>query len=157
MECFFYKKLLNVLRINLLNEKTDNMKKIFAILLLVLPLCMSMEAQVKATPNDTCMNSIEVEFAPEFPGGDKALHKFLAENLVYPEQARENEISGHVFVTFVVEKDGSVGKPEVIRGIGGGCDEEVVRVVKLMPKWKPGRQKGKVPVRYTLPVTFNLN
>jgi protein TonB len=98
-----------------------------------------------------------VEEQPEFPGGEEALMNYLASNLRYPEQARELDIQGTVFIEFVVEKDGSVTNVVVKRGIGGGCDEEAVRVVKSMPKWKPGKQRGKpVRVSYTLPVRFHL-
>ena len=83
--------------------------------------------------------------------------KFLADNIVYPQQAKDNKIEGRVFVSFVVEKDGSISNIKVLRDIGGGCGAEVVRVVKLMPKWKPGTQKGKpVRVQFNLPVQFTM-
>ncbi len=98
-----------------------------------------------------------VESMPEFPGGIKNLYEFLGENMEYPTIAMESGIQGRVFVTFVVEKDGSITNVEVLRGIGGGCDEEAIRVVKLMPKWKPGTQRGKpVRVQYNLPLKFTL-
>jgi protein TonB len=98
-----------------------------------------------------------VESMPEFPGGDANLYKFLAENIKYPQMAKESGIQGRVFVTFVVERDGKVSDVRVLRGIGGGCDEEAVRVVKAMPKWTPGKQRGKsVRVQYNLPVKFTL-
>lgn len=98
-----------------------------------------------------------VESMPEFPGGETALYKFLAENIKYPQMAKESGIQGRVFVTFVVERDGKVTDVRVLRGIGGGCDEEAIRVVKNMPKWAPGKQRGKsVRVQYNLPVKFTL-
>lgn len=98
-----------------------------------------------------------VEENPEFPGGQTALHKFLFENIKYPVIANESGIQGMVYVTFVVEKDGSITDVRVLRGIGGGCDEEAVRVVKTMPKWKVGKQRGKpVRVQFNLPVRFVL-
>jgi len=98
-----------------------------------------------------------VESMPEFPGGEPALYRFLAENIKYPQMAKESGIQGRVFVTFVVEKDGSVTDVRVLRGIGGGCDEEAIRVVRNMPKWAPGKQRGKsVRVQYNLPVKFTL-
>jgi len=98
-----------------------------------------------------------VEEQPEFPGGEEALMNYLISNIHYPEQAKELDIQGTVIIEFVVETDGSVTNVVVKRGIGGGCDEEAVRVVKSMPKWKPGKQRGKpVRVRYTLPVRFQL-
>ena len=99
-----------------------------------------------------------VEDDPEFPGGLSALSQYLASNIKYPQLAKENNITGKVFVSFVVEKDGSVGQVKILRDIGGGCGAEAVRVVKAMPKWKPGKQRGK-PVRtqFNLPVDFSLN
>lgn len=98
-----------------------------------------------------------VESMPAFPGGEPALYKYLAENIKYPQMAKESGIQGRVFVTFVVERDGSVTDVRVLRGIGGGCDEEAIRVVKNMPKWTPGKQRGKsVRVQYNLPVKFTL-
>ncbi len=98
-----------------------------------------------------------VESMPEFPGGRAALMKYLAEHIKYPPYAKEAGIQGRVFINFVVEKDGSITNVKVLRGIGGGCDEEAVRVVKNMPKWKPGMQRGKpVRVSFNLPVKFTL-
>jgi TonB family protein len=98
-----------------------------------------------------------VEQMPEFPGGDKSLFQFIADNTKYPADAKEKGIKGRVFVNFIVEPDGSVFDIRVLRGIGGGCDEESVRVVKSMPKFKPGMQNGEaVRVSYTVPVIFRL-
>ena len=98
-----------------------------------------------------------VEENPTFPGGETALYEYLGANIKYPEEAKELGIQGRVFVNFVVEKDGSVSNARVLRGIGGGCDEEALRVVKSMPKWTPGKQRG-IPVRvsYNLPIKFTL-
>ena len=98
------------------------------------------------------------EEQPEYPGGFGELTKYIAKNLKYPMQAREGDIQGRVFVGFVVEKDGSISNVQVLRGIGGGCDEEAVRIVKTLPKFKPGKQRGNpVRVKYTLPIVFRLN
>ena len=98
-----------------------------------------------------------VEQDPEFPGGVEALYKYIQQNIKYPQLAKENNITGRVFVTFVVEKDGSVSNVKAARDIGGGCGAEAVRVVKSMPKWSPGKQRGKaVRAAYTLPVNFTL-
>ena len=98
-----------------------------------------------------------VEQDPEYPGGIEALYKYIQSNIKYPQLAKENNITGRVFVTFVVEKDGSVSNVKAARDIGGGCGAEAVRVVKSMPKWTPGKQRGKVVrAAYTLPVNFNL-
>jgi protein TonB len=98
-----------------------------------------------------------VEENPGYPGGDEARIKFLMENMKYPEEAKELGVQGKVFVTFVVEIDGSISNVRVLRGIGSGCDDEAVRVVKSMPKWIPGKQRG-VPVRvqFNLPINFKL-
>ena len=96
-----------------------------------------------------------IEEDPEFPGGIDSLYKFVQENIRYPEKALKNNIQGKVYVSFVVEKDGSISNVRVLRDIGGGCGAEAVRVVQLMPKWKPGRVKGKaVRTQFNLPVTF---
>lgn len=98
-----------------------------------------------------------VENDPEFPGGMEALYKYLRDNIKYPQLARDNNITGRVYVTFVVERDGSIANPRVLRDIGGGCGAEAIRVVKSMPKWTPGKQRGKaVRVQFNLPVSFNL-
>ena len=108
-----------------------------------------------APSNDTVFNIVEE--MPKFPGGDEAMFKFIAENVKYPEKAKDEGISGRVFISFVIEKDGSVSNVKVLRGIGGGCDEEAARVISSMPKWKPGKQKGEfVRVSYQIPIMFKL-
>jgi protein TonB len=98
-----------------------------------------------------------VKEMPEFPGGDTERIKFLINNLTYPREAREAYISGTVYLDFIVERDGSISNIRLIRGIGGGCDEEAVRVVKMMPRWKPGRNQGhEVRVQFMLPIKFTL-
>jgi protein TonB len=98
-----------------------------------------------------------VEVLPTFPGGIEQFGKFLSKNLRYPPIARDNGIQGRVFCNFVVEKDGSLTDIKVVRGIGGGCDEEAVRVLKSSPKWNPGVQNGRnVRVSYTIPIYFQL-
>ena len=112
-------------------------------------------AQNKKATNDKVYEKVEV--MPEFSGGDQAMMDFVAKNVVYPQEARDKEISGRVLVSFIVEKDGSITNAKVAKGIGGGCDEEAVRVVNAMPKWKPGKQKGKpVRVSFMMPFTFKL-
>ena len=98
-----------------------------------------------------------VELMPEFPGGDAELFKFLSKNIKYPQIARESGIQGKVLVGFIVEPDGSISNVKVRKGIGKECDEEAMRVVKSMPKWTPGRQRGKaVRVSYSIPIYFRL-
>ena len=99
-----------------------------------------------------------VEDQPGFPGGQEALHRFLQQNIRFPAIAREAGIQGTVFVTFVVERDGSVTNVRVLRGIGGGCDEEAIRVVSMMPRWTPGKQRGRpVRVQFNMPIRFMLS
>lgn len=98
-----------------------------------------------------------VEQMPSFPGGDAALMKYLGSSIKYPAIAKDAGIQGTVFVTFVVNEKGDVKDVKVLRSIGGGCDEEAIRVVKSMPKWSPGKQRGKaVKVQYNLPIKFTL-
>ena len=99
-----------------------------------------------------------VETMPEFPGGQQALFKYLSENVKYPVIAQENGIQGRVICQFVVNKDGSIVDVEVVRSGGDpSLDKEAIRVIKSMPKWKPGQQRGKaVRVKYTVPVNFKL-
>lgn len=97
------------------------------------------------------------EIMPEFIGGPDALDEFLKKNIKYPAEAKEKGIQGKVYVQFVVEKDGTVTNVTVRRSANALLDAEAVRVVKLMPAWKPGTNRGKkVRVRYTLPVSFTL-
>ena len=97
------------------------------------------------------------EIMPEFPGGEKALLRWLAENVKYPAVAAENGINGLVACSFVVNTDGTISDVQVIRSIDPLLDKEAVRVIGLMPKWSPGVQQGKnVRVRYTIPVRFKL-
>jgi protein TonB len=98
-----------------------------------------------------------VESMPGYPGGDAARMRFLQENIKYPQMARESGIQGTVYATFVVEIDGSVTDVRILRGIGGGCDEEAIRVIEAMPNWNPGMQRGKpVRVQFTMPIRFTL-
>ena len=99
-----------------------------------------------------------VETMPSFRGGQQKLFEFIGNNVVYPQEAKEAGIEGQVFVEFYIEKDGTVTDGKVLKGIGYGCDEEALRVIGLMPKWYPGKQRGKaVRVRYTFPINFKLS
>ena len=100
---------------------------------------------------------MNVQEMPSFPGGDAARKKYLARNLRYPNQAAEDGIQGTVYVSFVVKTNGSLSDIKIIKGIGGGCDQEALRVVKKMPAWNPGYQNGrKVAVLFNMPVYFRL-
>ncbi|MDP4189159.1 MAG: energy transducer TonB [Bacteroidota bacterium] len=96
-----------------------------------------------------------VEHMPEFPGGENALKNFLAENVHYPVSALEHDIQGTVVLRFIVEIDGTLSKVQVLKSVGGGCDEEAIRIVKLMPNWVPGKLYEKnVRVYFVLPIKF---
>lgn len=98
-----------------------------------------------------------VEEMPEFPGGQGELLQYLSKSIRYPVIAQENGIQGRVTCSFVVEKDGSVTDVQVLRGVDPSLDKEAIRVISAMPKWKPGKQRGKpVRVKYNVPVTFRL-
>jgi len=102
---------------------------------------------------------VVVETMPEFPGGQQALFKFLSDNMKYPVIAQENGIQGTVVCQFVVNKDGSIVDVEAVRNTSGdpSLEKEAIRVIKAMPKWSPGKQRGKaVRVKYTVPVRFRL-
>jgi len=98
-----------------------------------------------------------VEDKPIFPGGDAALMKYIADNTKYPEIAKENGIQGRVFIQFVIDKTGNVTKVTVAKGVDPYLDEEAMRVVKSLPNWAPGKQRGKpVPVTFVVPINFKL-
>ncbi len=98
-----------------------------------------------------------IETMPDFPGGMKKFYEYVGKNFVYPAAAREQGVSGRLFMTFVVEKDGSLTDIKVARDLGMGTGEEAIRMLKKSPKWKPGIQNGRaVRVQYTLPIVLNL-
>ena len=121
--------------------------------------------EVKYTPVEVEEEEVDeqqifqvVEENPEFPGGMKECMKFLSNNIKYPQISQENGVQGRVIVQFVVNADGTIVDPVVVRGVDPYLDKEALRVIKLMPKWKQGKQRGKaVRVRYTQPVLFRLN
>ena len=99
-----------------------------------------------------------VEEMPSFVGGEDARYQFLASNIIYPEKAATYQIQGTVYVSFIINGEGYVTDVKILRGIGGGCDEEAVRVVQMMPKWNPGKQKGKsVRVLFNMPIEFRIS
>jgi len=98
-----------------------------------------------------------VEQMPSFPDGEKAMYEYIYKHISYPLIARESNIAGKVVVQFVVSKEGDIQNVHVLNGIGGGCNEEAMRVIRGMPRWKPGKNNGEaVPVTYTLPIRFEL-
>lgn len=101
--------------------------------------------------------SLFVDEPAEFPGGMDALMEWLSENIIYPQEAADNDIQGKVIVRFIVEKDGSIGKAVIVKGVHKDLDRESLRVVKAMPRWEPGKIDGRsVRSYYNLPITFQL-
>jgi protein TonB len=113
--------------------------------------------EVVKKDNDEDIIFTVVEQQAEFPGGFEAMGKFLGRNMKYPAQARRMGVEGSVYVSFVIDRDGNISDPQIIKGISAECDKEAIRVVKLMPPWKPGKQNGKaVRCRFVLPIKFRL-
>jgi protein TonB len=137
------------------------MYKFFAIVLFA-GTSLALQAQdLPALPkseNDTSAEIFTViEINPEFPGGIAKMYEFIGKNIKYPKEAKENNIQGRVVVQFVVVEDGSISDVKVLTDLGYGLGEEAVRVIQMMPNWKPGMQKGKpVKVSYKLPIKFEL-
>lgn len=131
------------------------MKKLLFLSAFLCTLSFGAFAQSEVSEDDAVF--VVVEEQAEFPGGLDSMYAYIHKNLKYPELAKEKGIEGRVFVQFVIEKDGSISNVKILRGIGGGCEEAAVEMIKNMPKWKPGKQRGK-PVRFqfTLPIKFEL-
>ena len=109
-------------------------------------------------PTDTNEIYMVVEDSPQFPGGLQAFWDYLHDNIKYPESCRRDSIQGRVIISFVVEKDGSINSAEIVKGVHEQLDAEALRVIDAMPKWKPGKQRGKtVRVKYAIPVNFRLD
>jgi protein TonB len=115
------------------------------------------DIKIEEPKPDPVMELFAVDQQPEFPNGTAALYQWLGQNIIYPEMARQKGIEGHVILIFVIEKDGTIGNIKVIKELGDGCTEEAIRVVKMMPIWKPGLKNGQVVrVNFTLPIKFKL-
>lgn len=115
------------------------------------------QPDIIADPIEKQETFITAEEMPFYPGGDTERLRFLADNIQYPHQASELGIQGTVYLQFVVDSKGNITDVKIMRGIGGGCEEEALRVIKMMPQWHPGIQNGKaVRVLYTMPVSFRL-
>lgn len=144
------------------------MKTKIAIVALTLVAIFTMSNKAFAQSDSLNADKVEVKVAktnfddetshPEFPGGTQAFFNFISENLRYPDAAKENNSQGKVYVKFLVLKDGSTDNFEVLKGIGNGCDEEALRILKSMPRWKPAERKGEpVDMWFTTPINFNQN
>ena len=134
------------------------MKKLFLMCAMAVLCLMTANAQKTIVSQSNQSVYDEVEVMPEFPGGMPAMIEFLQTNIKYPEDAIKQHVGGRVMVMFVVETDGSLSNVRVAKNVFPSLDAEAVRVVKTMPKWKPGKEKGRlVRVNYTLPVVFSIN
>jgi TonB family protein len=141
-------------------KKSNAMKPFRSFLPLFCLLSLSLPAQTDSLPpfpEAKVIEMFDVTHPPAFPGGQNAMLQFLASNIIYPDSARLKNIQGTVAATFVIDRDGSVTDAVIIRDIGGGCGEEVLRVLSVMPNWAPGEVDGQpVKVRFTLPVRFRF-
>ena len=150
-------------------EKRQRMGKAAIVAGLSVGLLGTSQLAVAQQPDTLRMDTIEkvaedveifgmVEEMPSFPGGEVKLVEYIAKNLNYPQEAIEKGIEGRVFVGFIIDVDGSVTDVKLLRGIGGGCDEEAIRVIKSLPKWRPAKQNGVFSrVSYQIPVNFKLD
>ena len=138
---------------------------VFALLILLNTQCDNVKPnedkqQTPAAEVETVQDSIYrvSDAMPEYPGGPNEMMRYIQENIKYPQSAIDNKIEGRVFVTFVVEKDGSISNAAVMRGIDKECDAEALRVVSSMPKWNPGQHKGEVVrTQFTIPIIYKFN
>ena len=139
------------------------MKKIYLFIIgLLILIVNSSEASnvffVDSTIKSDSASFISVEEPAIFPGGTIELIKFINKNLLYPKEALNNKIEGKVMLSFIIEKDGSVSDPKIIKGIGYGCDEEAIRIINSLPKFIPAKQNGNpVRMQMNLPVIYRLD
>ena len=118
---------------------------------------LDMQAESQLVTQDGKEKNTNIDELPSFPGGDAKLREWIKKNMKYPSYAKKNGIEGQVLVVFIVEKDGSISNAEVSWGVDPSLDQEALRIVNKMPKWKPGRQNGvAMRVKYRLPITFML-
>ena len=131
------------------------MNKLFIIALLTLTAMSNAMAQQEVALEEKVYEVVEE--MPSFPGGQGAMFEFIANNIQYPIVAEENGVQGRVLVSFVIKKDGSLSNVRVVKSVDPALDKEAVRLIKSMPKWSPGKEKGQfVNVKFTVPVTFRL-
>ncbi len=133
------------------------MKRTVIILAAVATMMFGLNNKVCAQNTNNKQQQVVVDNEPEYPGGIEAMYQFIFQNLEYPKDARDSGIQGKVYISFIVEVDGSLSAFKVVKDIGGGCAEAAIEVLKKMPKWKPGESEGKpVRVEFTIPVVFRL-
>jgi TonB family protein len=149
--------MINVRIFYICTTNTSTMKNLLHYLLIGVLATYSSTISAQGADNPENKPLVSVEQMPQFPGGDEALLNFIKENLKYPAEAAKVGIEGRVTVRFVVGEDGKVRDVVVVRGLDSTCNQEAVRVVKLMPTWIPGEANGrKVPVYYTLPIVYRI-
>lgn len=130
--------------------------KLMIPVLLLMVVSFTINAQNNENKNKVYFE--EVDEMPEYPGGKKAMFKFISENVQYPENAKKEGVTGKVFISFVVDKDGNVTDVQIARGVDSDLNKEAVRVVKKLEKWKPGKKDGElVKVGFTMPIQFVLD
>lgn len=164
----FNNELLTLKRIKMMKTQKSTTKKALRYFLLIPTMAISLiavgnielhaqETQKTEAKQDENGNYILVEKMPEFKGGMDALFKYLGENITYPAEAKEKEIEGKVYVSFLIDKNGAINNVKIVRGVHELLDNEAVRVISAMPKWEPGKHDGKkVVVAYNLPISFKL-
>ncbi len=144
---------IKIISASFIERNLTEMKK-----LLLIIFSLSLYNYCDAQLPDNKNAAIYVEQMPEFPGGQDSLISFLARNIHYPEKAKSDSIQGKVVAKFIINTNGTISDATILYDIGGGCGDEVLRVLKLMPVWKAGRQNGRtVAVYYNLPVAFYLD
>ncbi len=144
-------------------KRLFNQLSLFAVFVMLFAFTSNVNAQEKKLDNEEPVFVVVEESAvflgeDDFMEGYDAMNKFIYENIKYPQEALDKKIQGRVTLSFIVEKDGSIGEVRVLKDIGYGCGEEAIRIIKSMPNWKPAKQRGKtlrqqftIPVRFTLP------
>jgi periplasmic protein TonB len=135
------------------------MKKIILLCCFCMPLLSFAQTKDTTSVNESEQEILSfAEVMPEFPGGNDEMYRFLARNIVYPQKLREKDIEGKVIITFVVRKDGSLDDIKVINKTAKEFADEAIRIIKLMPKWTPGKEKGElVNVKFIVPIKFQVN
>ncbi len=128
-------------------------KSVLLFVTILLSFCTSIAFSQNTTDENTIY--VKVDKMPEFPGGQVALVKYLSKNIKYPSKYKKDKVNGRVFVSFVVDKNGKVGRAKVVKSLNEECDKEALRVISMMPNWIPGEKEGnKVNVQFGLPVNF---
>ncbi|MCK9163967.1 MAG: energy transducer TonB [Bacteroidales bacterium] len=140
-----------------MKKTTTSLLSIVFLFAMLFVFTSNVNAQVDKSEKDSEKVFTVVDKEAVYPGGVEAMNNFLAQNILYPTFAKQKNVQGKVIISFIVERNGSISNIKIVKDIGEGCGEEGMRIVKLMPKWKPAQQKGE-PVRqqFVLPISFHL-